>query len=579
MREDRLAFFVGAGVSYSEAQLPSGMELAKQLVQELGGSEEISTLAAAASRFEEERDRVELFNKVREILRFKGNITDEIICPSYKLLARLPLNTIITTNFDDLIERSFAHERVDLRAYSRNKLLADFIPNQRKLLKIHGDFTCAADEIVLTEDDYSNYAKNFSLFCGKLNYIFETDVVVFVGYSLEDPNFKNIYESVFAKLSNLKLKSYAVVKSELPKSVRNFWLDKKIEILVSTAREFIQELSRTYQTEASNLTTERRSTKVVRGRKLLRPQFNSPNSPCSIRKSFAYFISRQKKLLVIQEYGFCVIDTMQDSTEISDSGGKISREVFQKSQEIGQRLGQMGFYPRILQPLDSLPTRTRSLRIQDADFCILLISSLSYEPVLNKLYGPVASAKPIILIVHENLKKKLTEDMVFPGLINCGATLNVFTRKELLTCEVWKNLAQNLVKLRDDWLIRTVRGTPSKNTEAPPPVGLLNFDALLTIAFLFQYRRVIDARLSELLGMSLIELERHLVALESSNLIRRARGAFEMKSLGRKIAATLELYRFDFSSSERAYDPPSGRFGKKSGWDNNRVYIPDVISD
>ncbi len=577
MLDDRLAFFIGAGISASEAGLPTASGLAHVLASQLGISDHDKKLASLASEFESSRDRVELFNVIKSSLAFEGDLTDPKICPSYKLLAQLPLKTIITTNFDNLVESAFESERVDLRVYARDKLMSNFYPAKRKLLKIHGDLSCAPDELVITEEDYASYAKYYPLFSDHLKHILETHAVVFIGYSLGDSNFEYIYDNVFTNLRNLKLKSYAVMRSEPNSHVKEQWLNKKVQILAGNAEDLLRELVKRYKLETAKLSPNKTSTKVVRGHSLRRPNFGLPSSPTSIRKAFAYFVGLRKNVLVMQQYGYCVLDTFQSATTTPAKAGKISGEVSEKAQEIAQKLTNIGYHSEVLDPLDSSSITERGRRIENANFCVLMISSLTYEPVLNRLYGPIALQKPIILIVHENLQNRTQVDMVFQGLVHCGANLTLFARKDLLSSNVWKRLSSTLENARDEWLARLIKGAGRVKPQEGQAASLLGFASLLTLTVLIKYRRVSEPKLCEVLGMSGGELKSHLLLLKRLSLIGSRESLFEIKPLGRRIAAVLELYRFDLASSKTAYSRVAGSVSDRGVWNNSRVYVPKSV--
>lgn len=59
----------------------------------------------------------------------------------------------------------------------------------RYLLKVHGDFSA---DFVLKESDYLNYEYNYQLISNLMKSIFATNLVVFVGYSLDDYNIRLI---------------------------------------------------------------------------------------------------------------------------------------------------------------------------------------------------------------------------------------------------------------------------------------------------------------------------------------------------------------------------------------------------
>lgn len=166
MREGRIAFFLGAGVPASEARLPSGEQPRRRLLQELGEKKASKdSLPTVAQRFEHLRDRIELFEFLRREVKFQGNVDDAEVCPTYKMLFEFPITTFLTTNFDELVETCAQHKGVDLQVYKMDRQLANFRLEKRKLLKIHGDFSVPANEIVVTSRDYESYSGRCPLFC------------------------------------------------------------------------------------------------------------------------------------------------------------------------------------------------------------------------------------------------------------------------------------------------------------------------------------------------------------------------------------------------------------------------------
>jgi len=580
LREQRLAVFVGAGVSATEAGLPSGNQLKSLLLSELGDTENVDeNLAQAASRFEHRRDRPELYEFVKDSLQFKGDLDDPKTCPSYKLISRLPIKTILTTNFDNLIEDVFARQKTSLTTYRQDRQLANYKPNDTKLLKIHGDLNLAPDELVLTSEDYSRYLPNHHFFSSRIQTIFQDQSVVFLGYSLEDPDFRYIYEEVLAKVTTLKLKSFAIQATEPPHSVREFWSAQKVEIIQNTANAFLVQLHKAFEKESRRLSTTGQSVRISQGKKLQRPHFHPPLSSCALRKAFSYFVARQKNVLLTTEYDFCVLDTLQNAKEIVDPTGKVGHEVWEKTQEHCLLLQRKGFDARVLQPLDSIPPSARRLRIEKADFCIVIASSLSYESSLNRFYGPVANKKPILLFVHENLRNRVREDMVFPGLVHTGAQLTLFKRSELLSGRLWRILEQMLRQAQDQWLVKLITDLPFERTSERRKLSyLLGFDALLALSFMEKRKRANKTDLRRLLGFSAVELANLFAALENLHAVRNVKDSYEIRPLGRKVTTALHLYSFDFGNPNDSYGQSDGQRGTPRAIRINEPYIPKGFS-
>jgi SIR2-like domain len=580
LAEHRLAVFVGAGVSAEEADLPNGQELKCRLLDELGESDgNKEDLPTVASRFVEERDRNALFDVVKEALRFRGDLTGPDTCASYKLLARLPIKTILTTNFDDLIEDVFEQEKLDLTIYRQDRQLGNYKHDEMKLLKIHGDLSLAADELVLTSEDYATYRTHRPLFSNRIADIFQTHTVVFLGYGLGDPNFEHIYDEVLTQLTTLKMKCLAIQRSEPPIAMREYWRERKVEIIAVTARAFLSQLQKAHRQESQRNQMAGQPVKVYRGQKLDRPIFHRTKSPSAARKAFSYFVVRQKRLLITAEYGSCVVDTLLNTKELTDPTRKLGRDVRFMAKKWGQLLQEKGFNGKVLPLLDEIPARIKAHRIEEADFCVAIVSSLSYGTHLNSSYGPVAGRKPILLFVHRNLRSQVKNDMVFPGLVHMGADLKLFQGSEILSGQLWLTLEQMLEAKRDEWLVKAITGLPFARVAERKGLGhLLGFDSLLALSVMERHRRVNEHDLRQLLGTSPGGFTKLLENLESLHAIRRDKDSYEISPLGRKVASALQLYKFDFADPGASYAPLDSEWRKPRHLAINEIYVPKGIS-
>lgn len=121
--------------------------------------------------------------------------------------------SVITTNYDTLIESQFSLTK-------ENTFIGQpqlFNPNSvelGELFKIHGCIT-EPDNIIISSDDYANFKENSKLFSAKLLTMISENPVVFIGYSLNDPNIQQILTDLVRCLSpeqieNLKTHFYLI---------------------------------------------------------------------------------------------------------------------------------------------------------------------------------------------------------------------------------------------------------------------------------------------------------------------------------------------------------------------------------
>ena len=78
---------------------------------------------------------------------------------NHKILARLPIETYWTTNYDKLIETALRNQKKVTDVKHQDKELPNSTPRRDAIVyKMHGDIESASDA-VLTRDDYEHYAK------------------------------------------------------------------------------------------------------------------------------------------------------------------------------------------------------------------------------------------------------------------------------------------------------------------------------------------------------------------------------------------------------------------------------------
>ncbi len=185
--DNSLAIFVGAGISKSSEtksfKLPSWYDLIVDLKNELNDTNESDYLKVAQLYYL-------AFGEYTYYKKLKEYFPD-FISPSevHKLIFEINPHIILTTNWDNILERT-----IEENAYifdticSDNDLVKSSLQN--KLVKMHGDFK--NHNIVFKEDDYINYQFNFPLIENYVKSILSTHTILFIGYSYNDINLKQI---------------------------------------------------------------------------------------------------------------------------------------------------------------------------------------------------------------------------------------------------------------------------------------------------------------------------------------------------------------------------------------------------
>jgi hypothetical protein len=134
--------------------------------------------------------RIEISNYINK-LNYSGVIRD-----NYKdevdLLSALNVDGVITTNWDRFAEHLFPDSKVYI---GQDELLFANPQQIGEIYKIHG---CSSrpESLVLTDRDYANFRDKQPYLTSKLITIFVEHPVVFLGYSLSDPNIGQLLESI-----------------------------------------------------------------------------------------------------------------------------------------------------------------------------------------------------------------------------------------------------------------------------------------------------------------------------------------------------------------------------------------------
>ena len=185
--EDSLAIFVGAGVSKASEneliKLPSWEDLINELKMELNIDYEIDYLKVAQLYFLEFGEYL-YYKKVKSF--FPTDIPPSII---HKIIFEINPHVVITTNWDCILESVIRDNAYIYGLVASDKDLMKSSLS-KKLIKMHGDF--ANHNIVFKEDDYINYEYNFPLISNYLKSILSTHTVLFLGYSYNDFDIKQI---------------------------------------------------------------------------------------------------------------------------------------------------------------------------------------------------------------------------------------------------------------------------------------------------------------------------------------------------------------------------------------------------
>ena len=177
-----------------------------------------------AQLYKDARGEKEYMDKVKNVLKYNKVIPNII----HKDILTLTPCHIITTNYDNLLEQEIENEFKQYAIIKEDRDLPNMLYSN-SVTKMHGDFD--ANNIVLTESDYHNYAKNFPLIRSFVISLFASKLVVFVGFSFADLNLKIILNDVHSVLEDSMQKAYLITDEKPDVLTVKYYQNKGINIV------------------------------------------------------------------------------------------------------------------------------------------------------------------------------------------------------------------------------------------------------------------------------------------------------------------------------------------------------------
>jgi hypothetical protein len=260
--------------------LPSGAELAEYLADHFVYPEQSRDLVRIAQYVAAVLGEAPLYEELHglfggdyaptELHKFLAELP--AVVRSQEKVPREPYPLIVTTNYDDALERAFrdANEPFDLVSYicggddrgrflhrtpdgqltvieRANEYSSLSLERRAVILKIHGAIDREdpeRDSYVITEDDYIDYLTRTDvalLLPVTLVAKLRKSHTLFLGYSLRDWNLRAIFHRIWQEQRRTS-RSWAVQKGADELDAR-FWLDRGVEILDRGLEEYVDAVS------------------------------------------------------------------------------------------------------------------------------------------------------------------------------------------------------------------------------------------------------------------------------------------------------------------------------------------------
>lgn len=253
--QGRCVLFIGSGISASytdpQGRMFPGLPTGHDLLQELRRSREyvtadMSLLEALTMKYIQEGRR-SLLDFVN--LQISDSVADPL--PAHLEISKLPISAVISTNWDLLLESALRKERIGFHVIVLDSDIPIFRPRSIPLVKLHGSID-RPDTIVATFDDMLDLLAKRPVLTSLLRILCAQGTLLFLGYSLDDVDFKNLYRGLRRELKDFMPVAYAVQRRPSQQAVI-FWASEGVRIIDEDATNFLQLLNATilHHTRAS----------------------------------------------------------------------------------------------------------------------------------------------------------------------------------------------------------------------------------------------------------------------------------------------------------------------------------------
>jgi hypothetical protein len=209
LAERRCIIFMGAGAS-AGAQTRDGRRplmwktfLEKLLDQSRSSTRDRKVIKALLKK-NQYLDAAEIIRQHIDIADFDQFIRNEFQIPRYeaspihKSVLTIDPKIVITTNYDkiydDYCTSGEASEGYNVCKYYEEHLVSDLRSSIRLIVKAHG---CVTDpsKIILTRSEYFTARDKYASFYRVLDSLFLTNTILFLGYSMSDPDIQLVLEN------------------------------------------------------------------------------------------------------------------------------------------------------------------------------------------------------------------------------------------------------------------------------------------------------------------------------------------------------------------------------------------------
>lgn len=206
----RCIIFIGSGASAGCLSLdgtkspPTWSAFLQSLINLMADRRDLPIIEDYVNK-EKYLEAAEIIKKNISPADFSAFIRTELVTPKYKpskiheTILDIDPKIVITTNYDDIYDSycriGSAQEGYNISKYYESHIISDLRSPVRLIIKAHGCISDAS-QIILTKSEYFHARQIFSSFYKVLDSLFLTHTILFLGYSLTDPDIQLTLENV-----------------------------------------------------------------------------------------------------------------------------------------------------------------------------------------------------------------------------------------------------------------------------------------------------------------------------------------------------------------------------------------------
>jgi len=141
---------------------------------------------------------------------------------THEKIKEIDFKVVITTNFDKVYDNLCNEHNYSISTYKESrKILGNIKSTSNLIIKAHGTIDDVAN-MVFTQQQYNDSRANYPEFYDLLRALFLTNTVLFLGYSLSDPDIQLVLETV-ANSSNQSCPHYIAIKEGIDHEIKEYW--------------------------------------------------------------------------------------------------------------------------------------------------------------------------------------------------------------------------------------------------------------------------------------------------------------------------------------------------------------------